>query len=392
MQPRIHPKATLTPFEWYRDMRDKEPVVYDEVRQMWHVFRYTDVGRVLTNHRLFSSDRSWLVQQKQQVSLKRYTSIIGIDPPQHRELRSHMAQEFTPSMISRLDPHIRKVAWSLLGPLLERTKIELVEELAYPLPILSIAHLLGVPSEDCPQLKAWADKLVSGNFETIGQNASERHKVTLEMAHYFKTILQQRIATPRHDLISHLLAVQGQGKPIEEDDLIAFCILLLIAGHETTTCLIGNIMLCLDERPELWTALQLHRELVPAAVEEILRFYAPLKAVTRVTTTEVAFGEYTIPAHQPICAWVGSANRDERQFPNPDVVDFQRDLRRHMGFGLGIHFCLGSALARLETKIVLELLLEHVADFHCLQEPALQPLESLMLFGVKRLPLELQRR
>ena len=390
MQPRIHPKATLTPFEEYREMRNREPVAYDEVRQMWHVFRYADAERVLTDHRSFSSDRSWLVQQREQVSLQKYTSLIGIDPPKHRELRLRMAQAFTPSMIAQLEPHICHIAKSLISQGLDRNEMEVIKDLAYPLPMMTIGLLLGVPPQDGNRLKAWADKLVSGNFESIGQFARERHQITVEMADYFKTILQQRRADPQPDLISSLLTVQEQGgKHIEEDDLIAFCILLLIAGHETTTCLIGNIMMCLHQHPDIWTALQQQRALVPAAIEEILRYYTPLKAITRVTTTEVVIGAQTIAARQPICAWVGSANRDERQFPEPDHVNLQRNGHRHLSFGLGIHFCLGAALARLETKVALELLLDHVADFHCTHESALEPLESLMLYGVKQLPLTL---
>ncbi len=391
MQPRIHPKATLTPFEEYRQMRDREPVAYDDVRQMWHVFRYADTEQVLTDHRRFSSDRSWLVQQREQVSLQQYTSLIGIDPPKHRELRLRMAQAFTPNMIAQLEPHIRRITCHLIQQALTRNEMEVIKDIAYPLPMMTIGHLLGVPQQDSDQLKAWADKLVSGNFETIGQFARERHRVTLEMADYFKTILKQRRSDPQSDLISNLLTVQEQGKSIEEDDLIAFCILLLIAGHETTTCLIGNAMLCLHQHPDIWTTLQQQRALVPTAIEEILRYYTPLKAITRVTTTEVVIGTQTIAARQPICTWVGSANRDERQFPDPDYVSLQRDGRRHLSFGLGIHFCLGAALARLEAKIALELILENIADFHCIHESALEPLESLMLYGVKQLPIAIRQ-
>ncbi len=390
MQPRIHPKATLTPFEEYREMRDREPVAYDEVRQMWHVFRYNEAEKVLSDHRRFSSDRTFLVQQRENVSLQKYTSLIGIDPPKHRELRLIMAQAFTPATIQQLEPHIRDIARDLIQPGLEKNEMEVIKDIAYPLPMLTLGYLLGIPRDDSKQLKAWADKLVAGNFETIGQFARERQRITLEMADYFEKLLAQRRANPQNDLLSILLAAQEQGKKLEEDDLIAFCILLLIAGHETTTCLIGNIMLCLHQNPGLWTELQQHKTLVSAAIEEIMRYYAPLKAITRVTMEEVVLGTQTIAARQPICAWVGSANRDERQFAEPDKIVLQREGGRHLSFGYGIHSCLGSALARLETKVVLELLLASIATFHCIHESHLEPLDSLMLFGVKQLPIAIE--
>jgi cytochrome P450 len=390
MQPRIHPKASLTPFEEYREMRDKEPVAYDEVRQMWHVFRYNEAEKVLSDHKRFSSDRSFLVQQRENVSLQKYTSLIGIDPPKHRELRLIMAQAFTPATIQQSEPHIRHIAADLTRQGLEKQELEVVKDIAYPLPVLTLGHLLGLPREDSQQLKAWADRLVAGNFETIGQFARERHRITLEMADYFKKLLAQRRIHPHNDLLSMLLCAREQGKKLEEDDLIAFCILLLIAGHETTTCLIGNIMLCLHQNPGIWTQLQHNKALIPAAIEEIMRYYAPLKAITRVTMEEVTLGTQTIAARQPICAWVGSANRDERQFADPDNIVLDREGVRHLSFGYGIHSCLGAALARLETKVVLELLLASISTFYCAPETNLEPLDSLMLYGVKQLPIVIE--
>ncbi|MFL5691924.1 MAG: cytochrome P450, partial [Ktedonobacteraceae bacterium] len=192
---------------------------------------------------------------------------------------------------------------------------------------------------------------------------------------------------PKDDLISALLAAQIDDEHLSVTEVLGFCFLLLVAGNETTTNLIGNAMLCLDSYPQTWKQLRAEPALAPAAVEEVLRYLSPVQSMFRLTTSETTIGDRVIPAHKMVLAWIASANRDEQQFPDADTFDIRRTPNRHIAFGHGIHFCLGAPLARLETKIVLEALLERFSEIQRVQNVPLQRTDSFFLYGLKHIPI-----
>jgi cytochrome P450 len=206
------------------------------------------------------------------------------------------------------------------------------------------------------------------------------------MALFFTDLMEQRRRSPRQDLISGLLAARIDGESLDQRELLSFCILLLVAGNETTTNLIGNAILCFDEHPDLEAALRSHPELLASTIEEVLRYRSPVQSMFRVTRSEVRIGDQAIPAGEMVVAWIGSANRDPRQFPEPDRFDIHRSPNRHLAFGQGIHFCLGAPLARLEGAIALHALFGRLGRLRVDRE-GLEPLASQVLYGVRRLPV-----
>jgi cytochrome P450 len=218
-----------------------------------------------------------------------------------------------------------------------------------------------------------------------------------EMSEYFLRLIQERRlhpdeTKPEGDLIRALLAAQSEeGQHLSTIDVLGFCVLLLVAGNETTTNLIGNAILCFDEEPLAWEKLRSQPEaLLGSAIEEVLRFRSPVQSMYRATTTSVMLGKQVIPAGEPVIAWIGSANRDERQFPDPDRFDIQRSPNRHLAFGHGIHFCLGAPLARLEARIALGELCKRFSSITRVREIPLEPQPSTIIYGVRHLPVAVQ--
>jgi len=207
------------------------------------------------------------------------------------------------------------------------------------------------------------------------------------MSEYFLDMIQQRSREPQNDLISALLDAQIDGQHLNQRELLGFCILLLVAGNETTTNLIGNALLCFDEHPEVMEELRAEPALVPGAIEEVLRYRSPVQYMYRRAVADVTIGDHEMRAGQMVLAWIGSANRDEAQFPDPDYFDIRRTPNRHIAFGHGIHFCLGAPLARLEAKIALTMLLERFHEIKRVPGVPLEATGSDLVFGVKHLPI-----
>lgn len=258
--------------------------------------------------------------------------------------------------------------------------MDVVDDLAYPLPITVIAELLGVPAEDRDLFRRWSNAIVS-TPAVVGLDPET------EMGEYFLRMIKQRREEPKDDLISALLAAQIDDEHLSVTEVLGFCFLLLVAGNETTTNLIGNALLCLDSYPEVWKQLRAEPALASAAVEEVLRYLSPVQSMFRLTTSETTIGDQVIPAHKMVLAWIASANRDEQQFPDAGTFDIRRTPNRHIAFGHGIHFCLGAPLARLETKIALEALLERFSEIQRVQNVPLQRTDSFFLYGLKHIPI-----
>jgi len=363
----------LNPFPWFRMMRESAPVYFNSRNKMWSVFRYGDVQRVLSDHTSFSSQ---IMDSNQPLD----ASIVNTDPPRHRQLRSLASQAFTPRAIAQLTPRISEIVHELLDHVVSRGRMDVIDDLSYPLPVMVIAEMLGVPLADRERFKRWSDQVV-------GAASSSAQDPQQEMSEYFLWMIEQRRREPHDDLISALLAAQDEGQRLSVQELLGFCIILLVAGNETTTHLIGNAVLCFDEYPEVVEQLLAEPALLPDAIEEVLRYRSPLKVMFRAANIDTKIGDQVIPAGQGVMAWIGSANRDEAQFPGAETFDIRRSPNRHLAFGYGIHFCLGAPLARLEVKIALGIMLERLQEIQRDRDVPLEASEAFILHGVKHLPI-----
>lgn len=373
----------LDPFPQYERMRQSAPVYLDEQSGSWHVFRYDDVQRVLSEHARFSSRMGG--DESSEAGHLFASSLITTDPPRHRQLRSLVTQAFTPKAVEALTPRISELTDGLLEGVMSRGTADLIEVLAYPLPVIVISELMGIPAEDRDRFKRWSDVIVS---QTRTGAATEDHQAAnQEMTGYFLDLIEHRRRRPGDDLISNLLAAEIDGQKLNVAELLGFCALLLVAGNETTTNLIGNAVLCFTEVPGTIDRLLQEPALLPQAIEEVLRFRSPVQSMYRVSVADTTLGGVEIPAGAPVVAWIGSANRDERQFEHPAQFDVDRGQIRHLAFGHGIHFCLGAPLARLEARIALEATLSRLPGLALAPGSPLERMDSTIVYGVKSLPV-----
>lgn len=260
--------------------------------------------------------------------------------------------------------------------------------MAYPLPVIVISELLGVPAHDRDRFKQWSDVIVSQT--RTGATHEDHHVTNLEMTEYFLELIERRRSRPGHDLISNLLLAEIDGQKLSVVELLGFCSLLLVAGNETTTNLIGNAVLCFTEAPGTIERLLTEPSLIPQAIEEVLRFRSPVQSMYRVTVADTTLCDVQIPAGAALVAWIGSANRDERQFQRPAQFDIDRGQIRHLAFGHGSHFCLGAPLARLEARIALEAILSRLPGLALAPGVCLERMESTIVYGLKTLPASWQ--
>ncbi|MDQ0756597.1 cytochrome P450 [Arthrobacter sp. B3I4] len=376
----------LDPFPHYHRMREAAPVFHDEPSGSWHVFRYDDVQRALSEHATFSSRMGG--DDPSGTGQLFAASLITTDPPRHRQLRSLVTQAFTPKAVDALAPRISSLTGELLDAISARGTADLIKELAYPLPVIVISELLGIPAEDRDRFKRWSDAIVSQS--QAGSVNADHEATNLEMTGYFLALIEQRRKRPGEDLISSLLGAEIDGQKLTVPELLGFCSLLLVAGNETTTNLIGNAVLCFTEKPGTIERLLRQPALLPGAIEEVLRFRSPVQSMYRVTVADTVLGGTRIPAGAPLVAWIGSANRDERQFERPDEFDADRGQNRHLAFGHGVHFCLGAPLARLEARTALEAILSRLPGLDLVPGTELERMDSTIVYGVKALPVNWQ--
>jgi cytochrome P450 PksS len=320
--------------------------------------------------------------------------MLDVDPPDHTRLRALVQKAFTPRVVEQVRERIVRLTEDLLDRAMERGRMDLVRDYALPLPTTIIAEMLGVPTEDRHKFHRWSRAIVQSN-PSGWRMVRAIPSVTLFLR-YIRKLVRARRASPRDDLVSALVQVEEAGEQLIEDELLAMVFLLLIAGHETTVNLIGNGTLALLEHPEQMAKLRDDSTpaLIKSAVEELLRHSGPLETATeRYTREAVTVANVTIPRGALVYAVLSSANRDERQFPKPDMVDITREPNRHLAFGLGIHYCLGAPLARLEAQIAFETLLRRVPALRlAVSADALRWRRGLVLRGLESLTVELSAR
>ena len=369
---------------WLCEMRDEHPVWRDE-HGVWHVFRYADVARIISDSRVFSSHLSRVIPAARRFSAG---NLVQTDPPRHHQLRRLVGAAFSSKVVTGLAPRITAVTHELLDATDGATEFDLVSALAYPLPVIVIAELLGLPASDRELFRSWADKLLTLDIDGPDDPQFERKldEASAELLAYLHEHCLDRRAQPREDLISRLATVEADGQRLTDEEVVNFSTLLLLAGHITTTALLGNTMLCLDEQPQVWSALRANRSLVEPTLEEALRYRSPFMQIFRATTTETELGGQLIPADALVSPWLLSANRDEREFPHPDRFDIHRSPRHHLAFGYGIHFCIGQLLARVEARTVMGLLLDRYAEIRLTPEVPLT-FYGTGIFAARNIPV-----
>ena len=367
-------------FSWFEEMRTQHPVFYDERTRIWQVFRYEDVLAVLTDYARFSS------QAYELMGGFLSNTLIAKDPPDHRKLRNLVNQAFTPRAVTRLSDRITQITQELLDQVRLQGKMDIVSDIAFPLPAKVIAELLGVPSEDWNIFQRWARV---GSSDTVNSRQADGRSMQVEMFDYFSALLEERRRTPREDLISSLSTAEVDGERLSQSELVSFCTLLLAAGQETTKNLIANATVCLTDHPDTMEQLIREPELMPTAVEEILRYLPPVWFLFRQTKSDVELAGQHIPANQAVLAWTASANRDPARFPDPDRFDIEREPNRHLAFGHGIHFCVGAPLARLEAKIALPMMLHQLRGLRRVEGVPIT-VHTGIVFVIRSLPVTFQ--
>lgn len=377
---------------WLRDAGAHGRVHFDDKRRCWNVLGHPETNAVLGDPATFSSNLAAAMPDQEDFALFKRGNFVRMDPPRHRKLRTLVSQAFTPKIVAGLEPRIAELTTQLLDRVSER--FDLIDALAYPLPVIVIAELLGIPTADQALFRSWADVLLGQNRDPDQPITEIRDEVMAavapvmrEMNAYLLDHIRSRRANPGGDLTSKLVAAEVDGQRLADEEIIGFVGLLLLAGHITTTATLGNSILTFHDNPAALAEIRTHPELLPAAIEEVLRIRTPFPRLARLTATDTEVGGVPIPAGQIVIPWLTAANRDERVFAEPDRFDIHRKPNPHLTFGHGIHFCLGAPLARLEAKVALGLLLRRYRDMEIPDDEQIEQRSPWTMVAVTRLPL-----
>lgn len=375
------PEFAQDPYAIYARLRDEAPVL--QVQGFWAVSRYDDVSHVLKTPEVFSS--AGMAGGAAGAPGFNARIIINTDPPDHTYLRNLVNRAFTPKMVAALEPRIREIAREYIGRVAASGAMDIVEDLAVPLPVTVIAEILGVPAERREDFKRWSNAFVGGGAP--GQMMSPAVAADREeFGRYFEQVVEERRATPGDDLLSVLVAAdEREGGRITGDEIVAFAMLLLIAGNETTTNLIGNAMKALGAHPDQLAAVAADPAMIPNMVEEALRWDSPVQFLLRTATRDTEVGGQRIAGGSVVVPIFASANRDSAKYPDGDTFDITRNTQGHLAFGLGPHFCLGAPLARLEARVAFEELFAHCDGITLAAEG--ERIGSAFLRGMKSLPI-----
>lgn len=371
------------PYPMYEQMRSNSSLFRDPQSEAWMIFDYEGVKQALGDHEAFSSavagPPNWF---------------IFSDPPRHTKLRGLISRAFVPKVVSSLEPRIRELSRELIDQAIERGEMDLAADYAVPLPMRVIAWMIGIPSDDWLRFRSWSDAILRLSYTMRGRDPGESARsfevfaaTTEEMRDYVAHMIEQRRAAPCDDLLTRLVEADVDGERLSSEEILGFFQLLVVGGQETTANLINNAILCLLENPDQFELLRSSPDLLPSAIEETLRYRSPLQWLMRTPTHDLPLHGQIIPAGKLVLAMIGSANRDPRQFPQPERFDITRHPNPHVAFGGGIHFCLGAALSRMEARIALSDLLRRLDGMKLASDEPWEPRKALHVHGPSRLPI-----
>lgn len=377
-------EAQLDPFPWYAEMRRDAPELWwNDDQHRWEAFTYDAVKSILEDYDRFSADTELPTDRMGILD----DTIFTTDPPRHTELRNTVNDYFRPDNVAQFEPFVRDTTEALLDGVGDEATVDLVEEFAYALPILVIGKILGVPEDDRDQFRSWCRVLTQAQADAEDELIEEQMAVGQEMITYLMEIIEKRRADPQDDLITEFTQSTIDGEPLDVNEILGYTALLLVAGNITTTGLITNALWCYADHPESFEGYVDDEAGVRSLLEEVARYRSSVPAVSRVVAEDgEAFGR-SVEAGDPVVVWVASANRDADRFDAPDEFRPGRSPNPHIGFGHGIHNCLGSALARLEARVAVSTLFDRF-DVEILTDD-LAPRWNVFMHGVERLPARL---
>ena len=377
------------PYPTYAKLRGRDPVHRSRLMDAWVFSRFADVDAILRDHRHFSSDPRKRVASGRRASLPNVEepSMLFLDPPDHTRLRALVNKAFTPRAVAALEPHIRELMTTLLDAVDDPAAFDLMEAVAKPLPVIVIAEMLGIPPEDRAQFAVWSDQRARILEPTLSPDERETADAAMRsLDEYLMPIISARRVDPKDDIISALAQAEEEGDKLTEREVLIMLRLLLVAGNETTTNLIGNGVLALLRHPDQLAAMREDPALIPSAVEELLRFDSPVQVDVRSVLDDCEVNGFRVRRGDNVVTLLGAANRDPDRFEAPDRLDVRRGDQNHLAFGRGIHHCLGAPLARLEGRVVLQALIERFSSLRLLEDrPAFR--SSVALRGLLALPV-----
>src|SRR3954468_4794034 len=386
------PDILANPYPLYHRLRSERPVHWDPFLHSWVVTRYTDVIRVLHH---FSAKRTPTPEQLTGKGLSSMNPIaqvmvrqmLFLDAPDHTRLRALASAAFTPARVERLRSHIQEIVDGLLDPVVHMGKIDVIKDLAGPMPAIVTAEMLGVPSADHEQLRRWSTDFAEmlGNFQHNPDRLPRVLRSVDEMSQYFCSAIRERRHRPSDGLIQAMMDAEVEGERLTEEEIVANLIVTMVGGQETTTNLIGNGVLSLLRNPAELQRMREDPSCMPSAVEELLRYESPSQHTARLAPTDVEMGGHQIRSGQAVIAVMAAANRDPERFPDPDRLDVTRTDNRHLAFGWAAHFCFGAALARLEGQIAFTTILRRLPGLALQDSPALGWGHNLGRRGLTRL-------
>ncbi|MCC5664890.1 cytochrome P450 [Nostoc sp. CHAB 5784] len=388
------PEVLANPYPTYRRILLEDPVYWSDFFGGWYLMRYKDVAAAMQDRRI-SAKRppiSKLPESEQQKILPLLETlskwILFCDPPEHTRLRGLFNKAFTPSMINSMAERIQALVNELIDAVYERGQIDIIHDLAYPMPAIVIAQMLGAKPEDHEQIKKWSSDLARffGMFRMNPYVLTSAKQSIIEMTEYFRHIKEERRHAPQDDLISNLIFAQEKENSLDEDELLSNCIFLTFAGHETTTNLIANGLLALLKNPNQMQKLKDDPSLITTTVEEFLRYDSPVQRQARLAVEDLEIDGKQISKGQRLFLMIGAANRDPEQFLEPDKLDITRSENPHLAFGKGTHFCLGASLGRLEAQIAINTIVRRFRNL-CLDTDQIEWHENPALRGMKSMPV-----
>ncbi|HXT13774.1 MAG TPA: cytochrome P450 [Candidatus Angelobacter sp.] len=391
----LDPEVLGNPYPLYHRLRSESPVHWDPLLRVWVVTRYEDVITVLRD---FSAQRTPPPAQLTAMGLSALNPVaqvmvkqmLFLDPSAHTRIRGLASAAFTPARVEMLRSHIREIVQNLLKPVAPTGRMNVIADLAEPLPCIVTAEMLGVPVEDYRQLKSWSQDFaeILGNFQHNPDRVQRILKCTEEMTAYFRAMMRSDKLRPE-GLVNSLKNAEINGDRLTEEEVIANCIITMVGGQETTTNLLGNGVLALLRNPGELEKLRANPALVPSAVEELLRFESPTQYTGRIAAQDTELGGKVIKQKQAVFAVLGAGNRDPERFANPDQLNLARADNKHLAFGWGAHFCFGAPLARMEAQMAFEELL-HLQNWK-LEPGPLTWRTNLALRGLTALPISFSR-